>query len=134
VQSIQRVAQRNRYNRSCNDAVDHSHRINNINTAYMDDLKTIKDTVEEYYAKELCGRSLADRTRLRHVVTARQMYYHFACALTGNTMKRIGEYVGGFSHSNVICGDNHILGLAQYDKKIRRDMEELSEKVINNLK
>ena len=98
----------------------------------MNDLEQIRLVIEAYYADELKCLSIGDRIRKREVVTARHMYFYFADALTNSSLSSIAKHIGDYNHSTVIHGRNNIIALAQFDKTIARQKDEI-EKLLTNL-
>ncbi len=87
----------------------------------------ILDLVSEHF--EVSVDTLQSKTRKRHVVIARQMSMYLIQKLTDQTLKTIGETLGGRDHSTVIHAVKTIRDLIETDLLIKEAQEELEKKI-----
>ena len=77
----------------------------------------IKKLVEEYYNVDL-----SDKTRKRHIVHLRFLYYHLAYnhASDGYSLRAIGETLNGFDHATVLYCIKQYKDLYEFDKRFKK--------------
>ena len=49
---------------------------------------------------------MRSKTRRREVAVARQVFFYYARKNTGHSLKKIGEFIGGFDHATVLHSVN----------------------------
>ena len=87
----------------------------------------ISTTCEHFNVKE---EDIFSKSRKAEIVTVRQMSMYLAHKHTKLTASKIGIYVGNRDHATVLHGIKAIDGRLKKDKKLRRHLEELEEKLI----
>lgn len=90
-------------------------------------IEYILDLVSEHFKVPV--DTLQSKTRKRHVVIARQMSMYLIQKLTDQTLKTIGDTLGGRDHSTVIHAVKTIRDLIETDILIKEAQEELEKKI-----
>ena len=90
-------------------------------------IDTIQKAVCDYFDVPI--EKLAEKTRKRAIVQARQLSMYFAKEFTNNSLKAIGSYFGGRDHSTVIHSCQAVRNLIDTDDDFRDAVEELKKRI-----
>lgn len=93
-------------------------------------LKIIHKVVCDYF--QIDPEKLFARTRVRHIVYPRQIFFHLAYKYNPElSFEYVGSYASEnpFDHATVLYAKNTIEGLVQVDKKVEYDLKLIKELV-----
>ena len=88
----------------------------------------IKQIVADYF--RITPEELMSKTRIREVVTPRQIYWRLSRRFTNYSLSELGE---NFAHCTVFHGINNIEDLINFDKRIARQYEILEKEVTRQI-
>ena len=88
--------------------------------------KEIDNVLKDYCSLD----TIQIKTRRREVVYWRQLAHYFARELTAYSLAKIGRYYGDKDHATVIHSHRVIGNLCQVDKAIRKQVEEIKERIL----
>ena len=98
-------------------------------------IKEIEIEVNKYYESK--EGEIFTNTRERNVVERRYVFYYLAITHTAESLGFIGAFAGqyrgkNYDHATVFHGSNKIGDLMCYDKKIKRDIEKITDNLRSN--
>src|SRR5699024_3295590 len=87
----------------------------------------IQQLVSEYY--NVSSEKLLAKTRKREIVQARQVSMYLAKMFTKNSLKTIGDHIGGRDHTTVIHSCQTVRNLMDTDDKFKDGVLNLQQQL-----
>jgi chromosomal replication initiation ATPase DnaA len=128
-------------NQTVDNLIDEINKIPIISTANLPrkQRKSVDCIDSDYLLKLICSKfnlefeMLVSKSRKRHLVIARQIFYYLMVFNSNKALRTIALKVERNDHSTVIHGKNVIEDLCFVDKKIKQTVKDLQEEIDNRL-